>query len=197
MTTAAAKHPKDFALLQRVSAGDEAAASEVMQSLGGEMFGFARRMLADEQAAEDALQEALLGLLRTAGNFDGRESLRTWVFRILRNKIIDQYRKRGRDLVVSDADPEAASFSSSGHWKNLDFQPWNESAELLEVVQHCMELLPHNQREALQLKAIEELSAQEASEILGVSVANFRQILHRGRASVRKCADDKIGGSAA
>jgi len=197
MTTAAAKHPKDFALLQRVAAGEEAAASEVMQKLGGEMFGFARRMLADEQAAEDALQEALLGLLRTAGNYDGRESLRTWVFRILRNKIIDQYRKRGRDLVVSDADPEEASFSASGHWKDNDFQPWNESAELLEVVQHCMELLPHNQREALQLKAIEELSAQEASEILGVSVANFRQILHRGRASVRKCADDKIGGSAA
>lgn len=183
--------------MQRVAAGDEGAANEVLTKLSGEMFGFARRMLVDEQAAEDALQEALLGLLRTSGNYDGRESLRTWVFRILRNKIIDQYRKRGRDLVVSDADPEAASFNANGRWNDLDFQPWNESAELLEIVRHCMELLPHNQREALQLKAIEELSAQEASEILGVSVANFRQILHRGRAAVRKCTDAKVGDSAA
>jgi len=194
MPTTESKHPQDLALLRRVADGDEAAAAEVMRRHSGEMFGFARRMLGEEQAAEDALQEALLGLLRTAANYDGRESLRTWVFRILRNKIVDQYRKRGRDLVVSDADPEAASFKPNGHWKDMDFQPWNESAELLEVVRLCMEQLPHNQREALQLKAVEELSATEAAEVLGVSVANFRQILHRGRASVRRCADAKVGG---
>ena len=189
-----AKHQEDLALLARVASGDEAAAAEVIERLSGEMFGFARRMLAEEQAAEAALQEALLGLLRTAANYDGRESLRTWTFRILRNKIIDQYRRRGRDLVVSDADPEAASFNSTGHWKDMGFQPWNESAEMLDVVRGCMDLLPHNQREAIQLKAIDEMSAAEAAEVLGVTVANFRQILHRGRASVRRCADAKSGG---
>lgn len=189
-------HPADLDLAQRVAGGEESAATEVFQSLAGEMFGFARKMLGDEPTAEDALQEAMVAVLRGAARYDGRVSLRAWAFAILRNKITDIYRKRGREILVHSDDPERDSFLKDGHWRDTSFGTWNEGAEMLEVVQRCMEGLPMNQREAIELRALEGLSSQEAADALGVSSENLRQILHRGRASVRKCADAKLEGAA-
>jgi RNA polymerase sigma-70 factor (ECF subfamily) len=186
------KHAADLELAQRVVDGDESAATEIFQSLSGEMYGFARKMLGDPEQAEDALQEAMLAVLKKAEIYDGRVALRSWAFSILRNKVYDTFRQRGRDILVSTADPEAASFDSTGHW-NKDFEVWNEDAELLEIVKHCMEQLPHNQREALYLCSVEEMPAQEVAEMVGVSYTNLRQILHRSRAAVRKCTDARIG----
>ena len=190
------KHASDLQLATRVAEGDESAATEMFQALAGEMFGFARKMVGDEATAEDVLQDAMIGVLRAAGKYDGRISLRAYAFSILRNKVTDVFRKRGREILVSSADPERDSFLASGHWENSKFQPFNEQAELLGIVQRCMEALPIHQREALELRAIEGLSSQEAAEVLGVSSDNLRQILHRGRASVRKCADAKYEGAA-
>lgn len=189
MTT---KHAADLALAQRVMAGDESAATEIFHKLSGEMSGFARKMLGDPEQAEDALQEAMLAVLKNADNYDGRVALRSWAFSILRNKVYDIFRQRGRDMLVSNVDPEAASFDATGHW-NKSFDVWNEDAELLDIVKHCMEQLPHNQREALYLCSVEEMPAQEVADLVGVSYTNLRQILHRSRAAVRKCTDARIG----
>jgi RNA polymerase sigma-70 factor (ECF subfamily) len=191
-----ANYPADLDLAQRVAGGEEAAATEVFENLAGEMYGFARKMLGDDATAEDALQEAMVGVLRGAGRYDGRVSLRAWAFAILRNKVTDVYRKRGREILVSSEDPERDSFLKDGHWQDTSFGVWNEGAELLEVVQDCMEKLPINQREAIELRAMKGLSSQDAADALGVSTDNLRQILHRGRASVRKCTDAKLEGAA-
>ena len=188
------KHSLDLQLAARVASGDENAATEMFQRFAGEMFGYARKMVGDEATAEDVLQEAMVGVLRSAANYDGRVSLRAWAFGILRHKITDVFRKRGREILISSEDPERDSFLADGHWQDSGFQPWNESAELLEIVRKCMDDLPFNQREALELRALEGLSSQEAAEVLGVSPDNLRQILHRGRASVRKCTDAKYEG---
>lgn len=190
------KHASDLQLATRVVEGDEDAATEMFQALAGEMYGFARKMVRDESTAEDVLQDAMVGVLRAASKYDGRVSLRAYAFSILRNKVTDVFRKRGREILVSSDDPERDSFLANGHWQDPKFQPFNEQAELLEIVQRCMEDLPLNQREALELRAMEGLSSQEAAEMLGVSSENLRQILHRGRASVRKCADAKYEGAA-
>lgn len=186
------KHAADLQLAQRVVDGDEAAATEIFRRLSGEMYGFARKMLGDPEQAEDALQEAMLAVLKKADHYDGRVALRSWAFSILRNKVYDIFRQRGRDILVSTADPEAASFDASGHW-NKNFGVWNEDAELLEIVKHCMEQLPHNQREALYLISVDEMPAQEVADLVGVSYTNLRQILHRSRAAVRKCTAARIG----
>jgi RNA polymerase sigma-70 factor, ECF subfamily len=190
-----AAHPEDLELAQQIAAGDEAAAATFFQNHGGELFGFARKMLADVNAAEDVLQEAMLGMLRSICNFDGRVSIRAWSFAILRNKIVDQIRKNGRDLLVTTSDPERENYDNSGSWKaNQSIDPWDEQAELLEIVRRCMELLPHNQREALHLRAIEGMAAQDVAEVLDMTYANLRQTLHRGRQSVRRCTDQHLGG---
>jgi RNA polymerase sigma-70 factor (ECF subfamily) len=186
-------HDTDLDLTRRIASGDEEAAAELFQRFAGEMYGFSLKMLGDTGAAEDVLQEAMLAVLRSAERYDGRVALRSWAFSILRNKIVDVHRKRGRQVKVSSDDPEAASFLADGSWSSMRFRPWDESKEVLEVVQGCMEELPHNQHEALTLRAIQELSSAEAAEILEVSEANLRQILHRARAAVRKCTAGKMG----
>ena len=186
------KHAADLELAQRIVVGDEAAATEVFRRLSSEMYGFARKMLDDAGQAEDALQETMLAVLRNTATYDGRVALRSWAFRILRNKVYDIFRQRSRDILVSMADPEAASFDPNGKW-NQSFAVWNDDAELLKIVQHCMEQLPHNQREALHLCSLEEMPAQEVAELVGVSYTNLRQILHRSRAAVRKCTELALG----
>lgn len=189
-------HATDLELARRIAAGEEAAAEELVAALGREMFGFARRMLSDATAAEDALQETMLAMLQGAGKFDGRVTLRAWGYGILRHKIADALRKRGREAVVGDVDPERDSFDPSGHWKQPFFSPWNEQAEILDVVRGCMDTLPQTQRLALELSAVRGLPGAEAAAALGVSEVNLRQILHRGRAAVRKCAAAKLGDAA-
>ncbi|MDA1259671.1 MAG: sigma-70 family RNA polymerase sigma factor [Planctomycetota bacterium] len=186
-------HADDVELAHRIAAGDEAAAEEVVRSLGREMFGFARRMLSDSGAAEDAMQETLLAILKGASKFDGRVPLRAWGFGILRHKITDTLRKRGREAVIGDVDPERDAFNAKGAWKHMNFAPWREDEETLQVVRDCMETLPLRQREALELFAVEGKDGVEAAALLGVTPVNLRQILHRGRSAVRKCADAKLG----
>lgn len=189
-------HASDLELARRIAAGEEAAAEELIRALGREMLGFAARLLRDGSAAEDALQETLIAMLQGAAKFDGRVSLRAWGYGILRHKIGDALRRRGRDAQVGDFDPERDSFNAAGHWKQQDFQPWSESAETLQVVRDCMERLPLQQREALELFALHGLDGAEAAAALEVSPSNLRQILHRGRAAVRKCAAAKLGQEA-
>jgi RNA polymerase sigma-70 factor, ECF subfamily len=189
-------HPKDLELAQRVAAGEEQAATELFQNLSGEMYGYTRKMIGDSTLAEDVLQDALMGILRSINRYNGSTSLRTWGFSILRHKIVDAHRKRGRDRVVASVDPEGDRFDSGGHWKeDVTLDPWNENAEIVDVVRRCMEKLPDNQREALHLRAMEGLSAQEVAEVLEMSYANLRQVLHRSRKAVRRCADQALGTS--
>ncbi|MBT5119481.1 MAG: sigma-70 family RNA polymerase sigma factor, partial [Planctomycetes bacterium] len=104
-------HENDLSLARRIAARDDSAATELMQSLGGEMLGFANGMLRDHAAAEDALQEAFLAVLRAIEKYDGRVALRAWAFSILRNKIYDILRKRGREPIVSNEDPDVDRFT--------------------------------------------------------------------------------------
>ncbi len=188
---------EDLDLARRIARGDEDAAAGFVHQISPEMFGYARKILGEVAAAEDALQEALLGMLKSIERFDGRVSLRAWGFGILRHKIHDILRRRGRDFAFSSDDPEAENFRPDGSWKeDVTFGVWDENKELLQIVMECLEKLPHGQRAALELRALEGLSAAEAAEILGVSPTNLRQILHRGRAAVRRCADQRAGEKA-
>lgn len=191
-----ATRKSDRALAARIADGQEDAAAELFRRHSGEMYGYARKMLGDATLAEDVLQEAMLGMLRGAASYDGSVSLRSWGFGILRHKLIDALRKRGREPVTRSAEPEDGFYGADGHWREgVTLAPWNENAEVVDVVRQCMELLPHAQREALHLRAIDELPAKEVATILDMSYPNLRQVLHRARQAVRRCADQKLGSA--
>ncbi len=186
----------DRDLARRIQAGDEAAAAELMRRLGPELYAYAHRLLEDPHLAEDVLQEAFLGALQNIGDYDRRHSLRGWVFGIVRHKVLDALRRRGRTWTVSLDDPEGNEFRDDGHWLAGKRIPvWNEHAETLDVVRTCLDALPHNQREVVILRSFRELSSQEAADVLAIPEPALRQLLHRARQNLRRCVESRMGGT--
>ncbi|MBJ02180.1 MAG: hypothetical protein CMK00_04825 [Planctomycetes bacterium] len=188
-------HRTELELMRRVAERDMAAAEELARMLGPGLFTGARRLVSDEQQAEDICQEALLGILRSSGSYDGRVPLQAWAFAILRNKVVDALRKAGRERVFPDDDPEAHLFTAGGGGRaDVEFTPWDREAELRAVIELCMAGLSAAQREVLTLKAFEGPDSREAAGMLGLTYDNFRQLLHRSRQAIRGCVDGKLGG---
>jgi RNA polymerase sigma-70 factor (ECF subfamily) len=166
------------------------------------MVKFAMLQLSDPHMAEDAVQEALAGALRNAGAFAGRSAFRTWVFAILRNKIVDQLRHKRRladviSLPLGTADDDDPGyFDSRGHW-SVDSQPshWgNPEVDLLgkdfwRVFETCLDHLPPDQGRVFMMREFVELETDEICTELGITVTNFHVLMHRARLRLRNCLE--------
>lgn len=204
--------PDDPTLVARLCEGDEAAYAALVERYAGAMLRFARLYLADPAAAEDAVQETWIGVLRGIGRFQRRSSLQTWLFRILLNRIRSMQRRDRHAIPLSRhfeaecaaAEPavEADRFLPPDHprwpmhWR-LPPQPWGESPEervvALETracIDRAIAKLPPGQREVLTLRDVEGWSSDEVCNVLKISASNQRVLLHRARARVRQALED-------
>jgi RNA polymerase sigma-70 factor (ECF subfamily) len=166
------------------------------------MLRFATLQLSDAALAEDAVQEAFVGALRGAGNFQGRAAYRSWVFAILRNKIADQLRAQLRysSLPAPEApepDPVAESmFESDGHWTE-DAAPssWGDPHAALQdsqfwrVFEACLDHLPGQQARLFMMREFVELDSHEICSAAGVTTSNLNVCLHRARLRLRSCLE--------
>jgi RNA polymerase sigma-70 factor (ECF subfamily) len=160
----------------RFQRGDPAAFQEIVEGTADRLVRLCSRILGNLEDGEDAAQEAYLKAYRALlqGQFDGRSSLRTWLYRVATNTALDQLRNR-------KARPEAAEGG-----------PLIASPELAEQRLALAELagwlggLPEEQRVALVLSAVEGLSSAEIGAILGCSEGAVEQRLVRARAALRK-----------
>lgn len=169
-----------------------------------DMLRFAVLQLRDSQSAEDAVQEALLAAFDGADRFSGRSALKTWVFSILRNKIVDAIRQRTRTVNVSALGAEGDSldesfealFDDKAHWQH-DTAPgqWARPDEALEqqqfweVFDACLDHLPENTARVFMMREFLELDTDEVCRELGISAGNCHVILHRARNALRRCLD--------
>ncbi|MDZ5442651.1 sigma-70 family RNA polymerase sigma factor [Micromonospora sp. 4G57] len=166
-----------------------------------ELTGYAYRLLGSPFDAEDAVQETLLRAWRGLDRFDGRSSLRTWLYRILTNVCLDQLRGRGRRALPMDLGAPAAPVAASlgepgpvGDW----LEPIPDAAVLpgdpaeLAVARESVRLafvaalqhLPPRQRAVLILRDVLRWHADEVAELLGASVAAVNSALQRARATL-------------
>tara|TARA_Y100001949_G_C15978274_1_gene327245 strand:- start:380 stop:973 length:594 start_codon:yes stop_codon:yes gene_type:complete len=175
-----------------------------VMELREQMLKFARLQLNDEQLAEDAVQEALVGALRNSKSFARKSALKTWVFAILKNKISDVLRGKYRRNEVSD-DSECNKsenlsdelFDDGGHW-HADERPLNWGApqkmvydeQFWRVMDACLNHLPANQARAFMMREFIELSTDEICESLEVSVSNLNVMLYRARLRLRECLEN-------
>ena len=175
-----------------------------VMELREQMLKFARLQLNDEQLAEDAVQEALVGALRNSKSFARKSALKTWVFAILKNKISDVLRGKYRRNEVSD-DSECNKsenlsdelFNDNGHW-HADERPLNWGApqkmvydeQFWRVMDACLNHLPANQARAFMMREFIELSTDEICESLEVSVSNLNVMLYRARLRLRECLEN-------
>jgi RNA polymerase sigma-70 factor (ECF subfamily) len=170
--------------------------------------------VATREQAEDAVQETWLGVLKGIDGFEGRSSLKTWIFRILVNRaktkgVREQrsvpFSSLGGDGDESEPSVDPARFTPQGEW-SAPPQSWEGlpedrllSVEAKAVVDEAIAGLPDSQRAVITLRDVQGLSAQEAAELLGLSEINQRVLLHRARSKVRARFEDylNLAGSAA
>jgi len=193
-------------LLSRLRAGDEAAFASLVDQHHSSLLRLAMAHVPDRSVAEEVVQETWIGVLEGLDRFEGRSSLKTWIFRILTNKAKTRGVRESRhttfsDLGTSHDDSDEPSidpsrFRSSGHWTDYWAsypQPWDEETpekvfltkEGAAYLEQAIEALPSNLRRILILRDVEGLDSKEVCDILGISEVNQRVMLHRARSRVR------------
>ena len=175
-----------------------------LAELRRQMERFATLQLKDPSLAEDAVQEALLGALKSARSFGGRAALKTWVFAILKNKIADILRQRQRlveadSLLRVDAEEDGVEklFDQRGHWQR-DERPahWGDPESAIKdkhfwrVFEACLDHLPGRQARVFMMREFIELESHEICDAVGISVSNLNVILHRARLRLRACLEN-------
>lgn len=165
------------------------------------MVRFAMTYVRDLGMAEDVVQETWLTCLRSLAKFEGRSSLKTWIFGILINVARSRRRKESRIQALAsfirrdDSDRptvDRGRFGSDGIW-TAPPDSWINvplsnvlSLETFAQVKAAIEALPAKQKEVIVLRDVAGLEAAEVCQLLSISAANQRVRLHRGRAAVRK-----------
>ena len=187
------KRQNDAALLERLRAGDKQAFVELVRLYHTPMKYFAAAIVGDGQA-EETVQEAWLAVMRNLDRFEGRSSLKTWLFAIVGNEAKGRLRKGKREVsleAVSGGEVLPDRFAADGHWAQPPSAWHEDSPEALlsrEDFERCLEkvlaALPAAQRSALLLRDQDGLDLDEICNLLEVSASNVRVLVHRARVRV-------------
>jgi len=201
---------RDEQLVAALRAGDEEAFRTVVREWHSSMLRVAQIFVPTRSLAEEVVQETWLRVLGALDRFEGRSSLKTWVFRILVNTAKTRAQREGRVVPFSSLHdpariPEAAVEPERFLPDDHDRHPGGWSAppralpeerlvasETREVIAAAVEKLPANQRAVISLRDVEGWSADEVRNALDLSEVNQRVLLHRARAKVRSALEDYL-----
>lgn len=189
-------------LIAELIAGNDRAFCEIISRFQPTMLTIARAICGDT-FADDIVQDAWVAIYKNIRAFEGRSSLKTWVITIVSNEAKARLRRESRKLSLEELDGEVPGsyldgnrFKSDGHWQSaIPIWSCESPDELLEEKQlhHCinktLELLPSAQKAAFVLRDIEQHSFDEICEILQVSAANVRVLVHRARLTLMQVID--------
>ena len=186
----------DAELVQRLRAGDERAFAELVDAYDGRMRRLARTFVRTDAAADDVVGETWLAVVRGIDRFEGRSSLRTWLFRILVNRARTRAVREARSLPFSSLGPDDEDGGPAvdpdafreGGWVTPPAEPDAEvlAGELRGRLADIVDTLPERERTVILLRDVAGLEGPEVAEALGVSEGNQRVILHRARSKVRE-----------
>lgn len=205
MTDAGTDHtaeptPEELRTLARLRAGDESAFAELVERHQAQMLRVALGFVSSRAVAEEVVQEAWLGVLRGLERFEGRSSLRTWIFRILTNTAKTRGQRESRSVPFSSLaarDDEAAVDADRFLPPDREYwaSPPNRWDELPEgallahetgrVVVDAIALLPASQQAVITLRDLHGWSSGEVCNALELAETNQRVLLHRARSKVR------------
>jgi len=171
---------------------------------GDVLFSFALARVRDRSVAQDLVQETFLAALRSMTSFAGRSTERAWLFGILRNKLVDYYRLKGREAQFAESDSpesdEGRFFHSLGFKKDawirsLAPQAWLSPDESLvqkefQIVFHrCLARLPDRVAQVFLLKEVDGWTSEQICKDLNVSANNVWVMSHRARMALRRCLE--------
>ena len=207
MTVSTASEDSLVTALRR---GDEAAFAALVERHTPSMLRVAAGYVPTREDAEEVVQETWIALLKGLDGFQGRSSLRTWLFTVLVNiaKTRGVRERRETDVQVlaftgGTVDParfREAGQEWAGHWKEHRApEPFPDTPEgsvlgdeLIAVTRRELDKLPARQREVVTMRDVLGMESAEVNALLGISAANQRVLLHRGRAAVRQALEDYV-----
>ena len=204
---------QEIQLVQDIRNGDEAAFNTLIERYHGQLLRLARSFVHTQAIAEEVVQETWLAVLQGITRFEGRSSLKTWIFKILTNRAKTKGQRESRYVSFSDAasltdqekdlamEPERfhTSGPQSGHWA-IPPTTWDEhtperllmSKESLAQIEKAIHTLPSNQRQVIILRDIEGVDSEEISQILNITSTNQRVLLHRARSKIRQVLEEHL-----
>lgn len=179
----------DAELAARAATGDAAAFEAIMRRHNRLLFRTARAILKNDQEAEDALQEAYLRAWKALATFRADARLSTWLVRIVANEAFARLRRRPADIIALDAamtapDPHIQAALTGAPDERPD--GFAMRAQLRQLLEARIDLLPDAFRTVFMLRAVEELSVQEVAEVLGIPEATVRTRFFRARSLLRE-----------
>lgn len=175
---------------------------EWVSNYGDYLFSIALMKTNNKEVAEDLVQETFFSAIKAAGSFKGESSEKTWLVKILQNKIIDYYRKKD---ILKDASEyihqtqtsfDEHFFDASNHWKE-EAEPasWKNAdseihqAEFHKILELCMKKLPSKLLPVFISKFIEDETAEKICKDYGITPSNYWVIIHRAKLLMRGCLE--------
>lgn len=206
----------DLHLVEALRYGDESAFASLLNQYHASLVRLALIYVSSRAVAEEVTQETWLAVLQGLDRFEGRSSLKTWIFRILTNRAKTRGQREARTVPFSDlgdeelepdepaVDPKrfrpADDPQWPGHWVTHP-QSWDNipehqflSQETKAYILSAISTLPPSQREVITLRDLDGWSSTEVCHVLGLSEANQRVLLHRARSKVRQALETYFGG---
>jgi RNA polymerase sigma-70 factor (ECF subfamily) len=200
----------DHALVERLRAGDEEVFMDLVARWSPAMLRVARMYVPSQAVAEEVVQETWLGVLTGIDRFEGRSSLRTWVFSILVNRARTRGERERRTVPFAalardegegefnavDPDRFVREGDAVGDWAAPPVRWWEEpqraldSAEAVERIESEIARLPETQRTVITMRDVLGMSSEDVRHALDLSETNQRVLLHRARSKVRAALED-------
>jgi RNA polymerase sigma-70 factor, ECF subfamily len=202
---------EEMRLVEGLRAGDEAAFVELMRRYGASMLRIAQLYVRSRAVAEEVVQEAWLAVFKGIGRFEGRSSLKTWLFRILTNTAKTRAVREGRSIPFSalagdeddgpSVDPDrflGPEERFPGHWSAPPSSWAGEpeerlvASETLDLIKAEIEKLPPAQALVITMRDVEGFGSEEVCNALDITETNQRVLLHRARTKVRRALEDYL-----
>lgn len=201
-------------ILARLRQRDERAFDELVTKHHGALIRMAMGHVGDREVAEEVVQETWMAVIEGLDRFEGRSSLRTWIFGIMIHKAKDRGVREKRHITFSDFETfddeqdeavDPARFHRSGEWAGhwaFPPQPWDEqtpekllaSQQAVRAMNRAIEALPTTLKDVLILRDVEGVEAKEVCDLLKITETNLYVRLHRARERVRQAVETYLEG---
>lgn len=171
-----------------------------LENYGDMLYQYALPRVNDSTTAEDLVQETFLSALKGLDGYKGEASEKNWLFTILKNKIIDYYRKKGTEQATASMPDlrvvEDDWFNEDGRWAENKFpKDWDasdnpaERKEIQRIINWCKDHLKNLQQHVFTLKYMEDLDSDEICKVLNILSSNYWVLIHRARLQMRDCVE--------
>jgi len=193
---------EEMQLVEALRGGDERAFEQLIRMYQTALLRVVQMYVSSRAVAEEVVQETWVAVLNGIDRFEGRSSLKTWIFRIAANRAKTRGEREGRILPFSSLGPPEPAVEGDrfdhGHWASPPTD-WPEQRllgqETQTVIENAIEMLPDTQRAVITLRDVQGWSADEVRNALELSETNQRVLLHRARSKVRRALEEYLGES--